>query len=85
MQIKKISNKKKDLRCLTNHKIPTSNLLMFLLIRKQFYLITKTSKVVKEYPPLDRCPQNYPSAGSSVMLALEGDYSTAVIVICGGA
>jgi len=32
------------LRCLTNHKNSTSNLLMFLLIRKQFYLITKLVK-----------------------------------------
>jgi len=47
--------------------------------------LPKTNKVVKEYPPLDGFPQNYPSAGSSVMVALEGDYSTAVIVICGGA
>lgn len=34
---------------------------------------------------LDGGPRNYPSAGSSVMLALIGDYSTAEIVICGGA
>jgi hypothetical protein len=39
---KKISNKKEELRCLTNYKILTSNLLMFLLIKKQFYLITKS-------------------------------------------
>ncbi|KAE8728866.1 dynein light chain LC6, flagellar outer arm-like [Hibiscus syriacus] len=32
-----------------------------------------------------RGPRNYPSAGSSVMLALVGDFSTAVVVICGGA
>ncbi|PON90784.1 1,4-alpha-glucan-branching enzyme [Trema orientale] len=43
------------------------------------------SKIVMQYPPLDGGPRNYPSAGSSAMLALDGDYSTAVIVVCGGA
>lgn len=43
------------------------------------------NKIVMKYPPLDGGPRNYPSAGSSVMLALSGDYSTAVIVVCGGA
>ncbi|KAI8556740.1 hypothetical protein RHMOL_Rhmol05G0278100 [Rhododendron molle] len=38
-----------------------------------------------DLPQLEGGPRNYMSAGSSAMLPLEGDYSTATIVICGGA
>ncbi|KAI3474146.1 hypothetical protein Pfo_028934, partial [Paulownia fortunei] len=44
-----------------------------------------TNSVTKTYPILEGGPRNYPSAGSSAMLALTGDYSSATVVICGGA
>ncbi|XP_019098731.1 PREDICTED: aldehyde oxidase GLOX-like, partial [Camelina sativa] len=45
----------------------------------------RINAVVKEYPPLDGGPRNYPSGGSSAMLAIQGDFATAEILICGGA
>ncbi|CAK7342764.1 unnamed protein product [Dovyalis caffra] len=66
------------------HLLPNGKLFVFANTRAVLF-DHETNKVVKEYPPLDGGPRNYPSAGSSVMLPLEGDYSTAVIVICGGA
>lgn len=66
------------------HLLPNSKLFVFAN-NKAVLFDHETNKVVKGFPPLDGGPRNYPSAGSSVMLALEGDYSTAVIVICGGA
>lgn len=66
------------------HLLPNGRLFVFANNKAILY-DHKTNKVIKEYPPLDGGPRNYPSAGSSVLLALEGDYSTAVIVICGGA
>lgn len=45
----------------------------------------RLNTVVKEYPPLDGGPRNYPSGGSSAMLAIQGDFATAEILICGGA
>ncbi|KAF6161096.1 hypothetical protein GIB67_007737 [Kingdonia uniflora] len=67
------------------HLLPDGNLFIFANNRAVLYAYDSNS-IVREYPVLDGGPRNYPSAGSSVMLALEGpDYSTAVIVICGGA
>ncbi|XP_074311490.1 aldehyde oxidase GLOX-like [Silene latifolia] len=66
------------------HLLPNGKLFIFANNEAVAYDY-EVNKVVKNYPPLDGGPRNYPSAGSSVMLALEGDFSTAVIVICGGA
>ncbi|KAJ6778251.1 SECRETED PROTEIN-RELATED [Salix koriyanagi] len=66
------------------HLLPNGKLFVFAN-NKAVLFDHETNEVVKGYPPLDGGPRNYPSAGSSVMLALEGDYSTAVIVVCGGA
>ncbi|GMH23061.1 hypothetical protein Nepgr_024904 [Nepenthes gracilis] len=66
------------------HLLPGGDLFVFVNNRAVLYDYSK-NLIVKHYPPLDGGPRNYPSAGSSVMLALEGDYSTAVIVVCGGA
>ncbi|KAL2942395.1 Aldehyde oxidase GLOX [Bienertia sinuspersici] len=66
------------------HLLPNGNLFIFANNKAISYDYDK-NLVVKKYPPLDGGPRNYPSAGSSVMLALGGDYSTAVIVVCGGA
>ncbi|XP_065853996.1 aldehyde oxidase GLOX [Euphorbia lathyris] len=66
------------------HLLPNGNLFIFANNKAILY-DHQTNEVIRDYPPLDGGPRNYPSAGSSVMLALEGDYSTAVIVVCGGA
>lgn len=66
------------------HLLPDGNLFIFAN-NKAVLFDHQVNRVVREYPPLDGGPRNYPSAGSSAMLALQGDYSTAVIVVCGGA
>ncbi|KAI4302690.1 hypothetical protein MLD38_038409 [Melastoma candidum] len=66
------------------HLVPNGNLFIFANNRAVLYDY-RTNKIVRNYPPLDGGPRNYPSAGSSVMLALEGDFSTATVVVCGGA
>ncbi|KAL5709398.1 (methyl)glyoxal oxidase [Ranunculus cassubicifolius] len=66
------------------HLLPNGHLFIFANDRGIQY-DHQSNVVIRDYPPLDGGPRNYPSAGSSVMLALEGDYSTAMIVICGGA
>ncbi|KAJ8753866.1 hypothetical protein K2173_000120 [Erythroxylum novogranatense] len=66
------------------HLLPNGHLFIFANNKAVMY-DHQTNKVIREYPPLDGGPRNYPSAGSSVMLALQGDYSTATIVVCGGA
>ncbi|GAB2226728.1 hypothetical protein Drorol1_Dr00022548 [Drosera rotundifolia] len=66
------------------HLLPDGNLFVFANNEAVLYDHGR-NLVLREYPPLEGGPRNYPSAGSSVMLALEGDYSTAVIVVCGGA
>ncbi|CAN1135111.1 Aldehyde oxidase GLOX [Linum perenne] len=66
------------------HLLPNGRLFIFANNRAVLYDHDSNS-VIRNYPPLDGGPRNYPSAGSSAMLALEGDYSTAVIVVCGGA
>ncbi|PIA54563.1 hypothetical protein AQUCO_00900849v1 [Aquilegia coerulea] len=66
------------------HLLPNGHLFIFANNKAILYDYT-TNTIIRDYPPLDGGPRNYPSAGSSVMLALDGDYSTAVIVVCGGA
>ncbi|GLT37521.1 hypothetical protein SLA2020_118320 [Shorea laevis] len=66
------------------HLLPNGHLFIFANNRAVLF-DHQTNKVIRDYPPLDGGPRNYPSAGSSMMLALSGDFSTAVIVVCGGA
>ncbi|OWM81778.1 aldehyde oxidase GLOX [Punica granatum] len=66
------------------HLLPDGNLFIFANDKAVSYDY-KAHKVVRNYPPLEGGPRNYPSAGSSAMLALTDTYSTAVIVVCGGA
>ncbi|GLT92607.1 hypothetical protein SLE2022_104380 [Rubroshorea leprosula] len=66
------------------HLLPNGHLFIFANNRAVLY-DHQTNKVIRDYPPLEGGPRNYPSAGSSMMLALSGDFSTAVIVVCGGA
>ncbi|CAK9151429.1 unnamed protein product [Ilex paraguariensis] len=66
------------------HLLPNGYLFIFANSKAVLYDYNENI-VVKEYPPLDGGPRNYPSAGSSAMLALTGDYSVATIVVCGGA
>ncbi|KAK5841497.1 hypothetical protein PVK06_003818 [Gossypium arboreum] len=66
------------------HLLPNSHLFIFANNKAVMY-DHEDNKVIHEYPELLGGPRNYPSAGSSVMLALDGDFKTAVIVICGGA
>ncbi|GFY82254.1 glyoxal oxidase-related protein [Actinidia rufa] len=66
------------------HLLPNGNLFVFANNKAVLYDFDK-NLVVREFPPLEGGPRNYPSAGSSAMLALEGDYSAATVVVCGGA
>ncbi|KAK3226279.1 hypothetical protein Dsin_006141 [Dipteronia sinensis] len=66
------------------HLLPNGHLFIFANNKAVLY-DHDTNKILQNYPPLDGGPRNYPSAGSSAMLALDGDFSTAVIVVCGGA
>lgn len=66
------------------HLLPNGHLFIFANNKAVLYDY-EANKIVRDYPPLDGGPRNYPSAGSSAMLALQGDFSTAVIVVCGGA
>ncbi|XP_057971049.1 aldehyde oxidase GLOX [Malania oleifera] len=66
------------------HLLPDGNLFVFANNKAVLYDYV-ANRIVRNYPVLDGGPRNYPSAGSSAMLALAGDYSTAEIVICGGA
>lgn len=66
------------------HLLPNGKLFIFANNKAVLYDYDK-NLIMRKYPPLDGGPRNYPSAGSSVMLALGGDFSTAVIVVCGGA
>ncbi|KAI9152903.1 hypothetical protein LWI28_002740 [Acer negundo] len=66
------------------HLLPNGHLFIFANNKAVMY-DHDMNKILKNYPPLDGGPRNYPSAGSSAMLALDGDFSTAVIVVCGGA
>ncbi|KAG2685903.1 hypothetical protein I3843_10G140500 [Carya illinoinensis] len=66
------------------HLLPNGRLFIFANNKAVLY-DHEANKVIRDFPPLAGGPRNYPSAGSSAMLALQGDYSTAVIVVCGGA
>ncbi|KAJ7961354.1 glyoxal oxidase-related protein [Quillaja saponaria] len=66
------------------HLLPNGHLFIFANNKAVLYDYQRNT-ILKNYPPLDGGPRNYPSGGSSVMLSLQGDYSTAVIVVCGGA
>lgn len=66
------------------HLLPNGHIFIFANNKAVLY-DHQENIVVRNYPPLDGGPRNYPSAGSSAMLALQGDYSTAVIIVCGGA
>ncbi|KAH0779179.1 hypothetical protein KY290_005606 [Solanum tuberosum] len=66
------------------HLLPNGHLFIFANNKAVMYDFT-ANKIVRDYPILDGGPRNYPSAGSSAMLALTEDYSSATIVICGGA
>lgn len=66
------------------HLLPDGHLFVFANNRAVLYDYQK-NLVVRNYPVLEGGPRNYPSGGSSAMLALEGDFSMATIVICGGA
>ncbi|KAI6698348.1 hypothetical protein NL676_018467 [Syzygium grande] len=66
------------------HLLPDGHLFVFANDRAVSF-DHKLARVVRQYPPLEGGPRNYPSAGSSMMLALDGAHDTAVIVVCGGA
>ncbi|EPS61181.1 glyoxal oxidase, partial [Genlisea aurea] len=66
------------------HLLPNGELFIFANDKAVSYDYLANS-VTRTYPVLDGGPRNYPSAGSSAMLALSGDYSSATVVICGGA
>ncbi|KAH0720649.1 hypothetical protein KY285_005517 [Solanum tuberosum] len=66
------------------HLLPNGHLFIFANNKAVMYDFT-ANKIVRDYPILDGGPRNYPSAGSSAMLALTEDFSSATIVICGGA
>ncbi|KAD5960542.1 hypothetical protein R6Q59_013622 [Mikania micrantha] len=66
------------------HLLPNGHIFVFANNKSVLYDHTN-NVVLKQYPQLEGGPRNYPSAGSSVMLALTGDYSSATIVVCGGA
>nr|GFA56909.1 hypothetical protein [Tanacetum cinerariifolium] len=66
------------------HLLPNGHLFVFANNRAALYDFTN-NVVLKRYPILAGGPRNYPSAGSSVMLALRDGYSSVTIVVCGGA
>ncbi|XP_074341523.1 aldehyde oxidase GLOX [Apium graveolens] len=66
------------------HLLPNGHLFVFANNKAVLYDF-QSNVVVKAYPDLEGGPRNYPSAGSSAMLALFGDYSAATVVVCGGA
>ncbi|XP_071705511.1 aldehyde oxidase GLOX-like [Rutidosis leptorrhynchoides] len=66
------------------HLLPNGHLFVFANNKSVLYDYTN-NVVLKRYPELEGGPRNYPSAGSSVILALTRDYSSATIVVCGGA
>ncbi|XP_027068473.1 aldehyde oxidase GLOX [Coffea arabica] len=66
------------------HLLPNGHLFIFANNKAVMYDYNSHS-IVKNYPVLEGGPRSYPSAGSSAMLALAGDYSSATVVVCGGA
>lgn len=68
------------------HLLPDGNLYIFAN-RDSILLNYKTNKVVRTYPTIPGNPRNYPSAGSSVLLPLDGpsNYQAVEVLVCGGA
>ncbi|KAH6762044.1 glyoxal oxidase-related protein [Perilla frutescens var. hirtella] len=66
------------------HLLPNGELFIFANNKAVSYDYI-SNRVTRNYPVLEGGPRNYPSAGSSAMLALSGDYTSATVVICGGA
>ncbi|XP_078446929.1 glyoxal oxidase-related protein [Wolffia australiana] len=66
------------------HLLPDGHLFVFANTRAVLY-DAASGAVLHEYPPLPGGPRNFPSAGSSAMLALSGDFSAAEVLVCGGA
>ncbi|XP_039144736.1 LOW QUALITY PROTEIN: aldehyde oxidase GLOX [Dioscorea cayenensis subsp. rotundata] len=68
------------------HLLPDGHLFVFANARAVLYN-PSTGQVLFEYPILEGGPRNYPSAGSSAMLALDpaDGYTKAEILVCGGA
>lgn len=66
------------------HLLPDGHLFIFANTKSVLYDY-KSNSIVRNFPDLEGGPRNYPSAGSSAMLALEPGFSTAEIVVCGGA
>ncbi|KAK1321791.1 hypothetical protein QJS10_CPA03g01757 [Acorus calamus] len=67
------------------HLLPDGHLFIFANNNSILYDYESDS-VIRQYPPLDGGPRNYPSAGSSAMLALDfcTNFSTVEILVCGG-
>lgn len=69
------------------HLLPDGHLFVFANSRAVLYDF-EAGAILREYPPIPGGPRSYPSAGSSVMLALDpagGGYFHAEVVVCGGA
>lgn len=68
------------------HLLPDGNLFIFANTDAILYDYM-AGTVVKRYPSLAGNPRNYPSAGSSAMLALDAAnrFSTVEVIVCGGA
>lgn len=66
------------------HLLPDGNLWIFAN-RDSILLDYTTNTVLQNYPSITGEPRNYPCAGSSVLLALDGDYTQAEVLVCGGA
>ncbi|KAI8556729.1 hypothetical protein RHMOL_Rhmol05G0277000 [Rhododendron molle] len=63
------------------HLLPRRDQFIFVNTQAVLYDYN-ANEIVTTYPQLQGGPRNYPFVGSSIMLALEGDYSTAIIIIC---
>ncbi|MCO5585561.1 hypothetical protein L7F22_039495 [Adiantum nelumboides] len=68
------------------HLLPDGNLFIFANTDAILYDYMSGS-IVRTYPRLEGNPRNYPSAGSSAMLALDAanEFANAEVVVCGGA
>ncbi|KAH8966343.1 hypothetical protein BDL97_03G020700 [Sphagnum fallax] len=66
------------------HLLPDGNLYIFAN-RDSILFNYQTGVVLQSYPTIPGEPRNYPCAGSSVLLALDGDYTDAEVLVCGGA
>ncbi|KAI5077423.1 hypothetical protein GOP47_0007247 [Adiantum capillus-veneris] len=68
------------------HLLPDGNLYIFAN-RDSILFNYKTNTVLRTYPTIPGNPRNYPSAGSSVLLPLDGpsNYNSAEVLVCGGA